>query len=216
MDVYFDSSFPTLSVQELSGSEIILRRWKGNDPIYWSTYVALSGNGISGIEDFNGKVLAFEEPHSTSGFVLPAGTLIQRGFTLRELDSPEANVGLDAIGYVFVQDEKNTFESLLQGVVAAGGVSNQDYDELPDELKQQIMSLDRTVTVPRQLVSVRPGLEPGLVSKLSELLIGLEDTVEGQELLLSLKKTKRFDALPEESRAVLTELKVLMDLVARK
>ena len=37
VDVYFDSSFPTLAVQKLSGSEIILRRWNQADPTYWST-----------------------------------------------------------------------------------------------------------------------------------------------------------------------------------
>ena len=41
VDVYFDSSFPTLAAQELPGPEIILRRWKQADPTYGSTYVAL-------------------------------------------------------------------------------------------------------------------------------------------------------------------------------
>ena len=67
VDIYFDSAFPTLAVQELSGSQIIGRRWKQEDPTYWSTYVALRDNGIGGVEDFAGRVLAFEEPYSTSG-----------------------------------------------------------------------------------------------------------------------------------------------------
>ena len=90
VDIFFDSPFPTLAVQDLSGSEIILRRWKGGIPTYWSTYVSLRGGGISGVEDFAGKVMAFEKPHSSSGFVLPAGTLIERGYTLVEVDGPDA------------------------------------------------------------------------------------------------------------------------------
>ena len=215
VDVYFDSSFPTLSVQELSGSEVILRRWKKGEHSYWSTFVALSGNGISSVNDFAGKVLAFEESHSTSGFVLPAGTLIQRGFTLREVVSPETPVAADVVGYVFTQDEKSTFEYLSQGVVAGGGVSNKDYEKLPEELKRTIMSLDRTVTVPRQLVSVRPGLNAALVARISELLIGLEDTDEGRVILKGLKSTKRFDALPPNASVALAELTELMHLVAQ-
>ena len=81
VDIYFDSPFPTLTVQELSGSTVIARRWKEGDPIYWSLYIARRDSGITGLDGFLGKVVAFEKTHSTSGFILPAGTLIQRGFT---------------------------------------------------------------------------------------------------------------------------------------
>ena len=36
VDFYFDSPFPALTVQEKSGSEVILRRWKEGDPTYWA------------------------------------------------------------------------------------------------------------------------------------------------------------------------------------
>lgn len=58
LDIYFDSAFPTLAVQELSGSQVIARRWKDGDPTYWSTYVTLRDNGITSVDDFLGKVLA--------------------------------------------------------------------------------------------------------------------------------------------------------------
>ena len=51
VDVYFDSSFPTLAAQDLSGSEIILRRWKQADPTYCSSYVALR-QWVTAVEDF--------------------------------------------------------------------------------------------------------------------------------------------------------------------
>ena len=215
IDFYFDSAFPTLAVQELSGSEVILRRWKGSEPIYWSTYIALKDNGVSGVEDFIGKVMAFEEPHSTSGFVLPAGTLIQRGFTLREVEELGAHVAPDEIGYFFTRDEQNTVELILQRRVVGGGVSNQDYDKIPDKIKQQLIVFDQTVAVPRQLVSARPGLDPGVVDRVRELLIGLEQTDEGQQILTNLKKTRKFDPLPDDSEAALSELGKLMKLVAR-
>ena len=76
VDVYFDSAFPALAVQELSGSRFILRRSKEGVSTYWSTYVTLKNTDIGSAEDFLGKIIAFEEPRSTSGFVLPAGTLV--------------------------------------------------------------------------------------------------------------------------------------------
>lgn len=214
VDVYFDSAFPALAVQELSGSQVVLRRWKGTDPAYWSTYVALRDSGIEGVEDFVGKVVAFEEPHSTSGFILPAGTLIQRGLALEEVESPQAGPAPDVIRYFFAQDERNTFELVLQGWVAGGGVSNQDYEELPADVKQKIIAFDATITVPRQLVTVSRGLDPKVVGEIVDALMALEETEPGRELLESLKSTKRFDPLPEGSDETLSELRHLMELVA--
>ena len=214
VDIYTDSAYPVLAVQTLAEVEIILRRWKDEDPTYWSTFIALRDSGIASVDDFLGRVVAFEEPQSTSGFVLPAGTLIQRGFKLREVESVDAQVGPDEIGYVFSGDEENTVEMVLQGKVAGGGVSNQDYAELTPELVQSIAAFDETIAVPRQLVAVRPGLDGELAAKVSELLIGLDRTDEGREIMDGMKKTKKFDPLPEDTGLVLEKLTVLMDLVA--
>ena len=166
VDIYFDSPFPALAVQKQVGSQIILRRWKEGTPTYWSLYVASKELGIASAEEFRGKVIAFEEPRSTSGFLLPASTLIQRGFTLTEVSGPSASVAPAEIGYVFSRDEENTIEMVLSGHVAGGGISNGDYDELPPELMERLTTFGRTISVPRQLVSVRPGLDPALVTQL--------------------------------------------------
>ena len=215
VDVYFDSAFPTLAVQDLAGSDIILRRWKGGVVEYWGTYVALRSSGIIKVEDLVGKVIAFEEPRSTSGFVLPAGTLVQRGFNLKEVDAPDANVGSDEIGYVFSRDEENTFEMVMQATVAGGAVSSDDYEELSAGMKDRIIAFDWTITVPRQLVSVRPALDRRIVDKIRELLITLDQTEQGRQILEGLKNTKKFDVLPADAEAALEGTRRLMELVAK-
>ena len=47
VDIYFDSAFPTLAVQQQSGSEIILRRWK--DGVVERSGSGNLNRGISGI-----------------------------------------------------------------------------------------------------------------------------------------------------------------------
>ena len=214
VDIYFDSAFPALATQELSGSEIILRRWKGGVMEYWSSFIAKKGSGIASMEDFRGKVIAFEEPRSTSGFVLPAGTLIQRGFILTEVSGPGAQVGDDEIGYFFSGDEENTVELVIRSEADGGGISNQDYQELPGEYMDQLVLFDRTITVPRQLVSVRPGLAPELVARIQMLLIDLDQNEEGLALLDGLKHTKKFDLLPVDTEDSLDQLRELMILVS--
>ncbi len=213
VDVYFDSAFPTMNVQQLADTEIVLRRWKDEAPAYWSVYIARQDAGINGVEDFIGKVLAFEKPHSTSGFVLPGGTLVQRGFTLKQVSSADEAIPPHEIGYLFSRDEENSIEMVLQGVVAGAGLSNQDYEELPDEIKGELVVFDRTIEVPRQLVSVRPGLQRELVDEIVGLLTGLNETDEGRQVLEALKKTTKFDALPADAHQSLGELKHLIDLL---
>lgn len=206
VDVYFDSPYPTLAVRELSGSQIILRRWKGGVPEYWSIFVARRDSGLSKASDLKGKILAVEEPYSTSGFLLPVGTLVQRGLDLKVVASFDAPVEAGQIGYYFTGDEENTVEMVLQGRVAAGALSNEDYDDLSPELMEKLVTFDRTSTVPRQLVSVRPGLADERVGRLRELLTGLDQTETGRQLLAGLKKTSKFDVVPAEAAASLTEL----------
>lgn len=214
VDLYIDSPFPSLRVQELVSTRIIARRWKSGDAEYWSVFVALPGSGVESVEDFVGKIVAFEKPHSTSGFVLPAGTLIQRGFTLSEVTGPEATVESDQIGYYFTKNEQNTFVALLRGQVAGAGVSNQDYADLPEEFRQQIVLIDRTRSVPRQLVSVRQELDQDMMNKITELLIGLDQTEDGRQLLAGLKMTTKFDLLPQESMDALDNFGKIIGLVS--
>ena len=73
-------------------------------------------------------------------------------------------------------------------------------------MKEKLVTFDRTITVPRQLVSVRPGLDLALVTKIRELLIALNRTQEGRQLLEGLRKTKKFDELPPQSESALTSV----------
>ena len=54
------------------------------------------------------------------------------------------------------------------------------------------------------------------MGKVRELLIGLDSTDEGREILEGLKKTKKFDPLPADSLSAMTDLIQLMRLVAKK
>ena len=214
VDIYFDSAFPTLEVQDQASTRVIARRWKDGDPSYWSAFIAREGSGIDGVEDFAGKLVAFENPHSTSGFLLPAGTLAQRGLRLRQVADPDARVAADEVGYLFSKEDEHTVDLVLQGKVAGGAVSNEDFFEQSLEVQGRLVMFDRTMAVPRQLVSVGPGLSRELSDRIVELLVGLEATEEGRAILNRLKNTRRFDNPPPETAASLVELDSLMDLLS--
>ena len=214
VDIYIDSPFPTLRVQEISDSQVILRRWKGGDPTYWSFIFANKSSGITNLKDLPGRIIAVEDPYSTSGFLLPMATLRQQGFSLQEVSSDLQDVEPDQIGYLFTTNERNSVSMLLQGRVAAAAISNQDYYALSDEIKQELVTLISTTAVPRQLVSVQPNIDPHLMYNISEILTAMDEDELGAQILFDFKETRRFDALPPESEQALEDLKLLMKTIS--
>ena len=158
-------------------------------------------------------MIVFEEPLSTSGFVLPAGTLLQGGFKVTPYDDPADEVAADEIGYTFSRDDENSLRWVQQGLVSAGATSNQDYDELSEEIKSDLVIVDRTIDVPRQFVSAGPGLDPEMIDKVKSLLMDLDKSEEGREILANLKNTLKFDEIHAGTEDSLRELKDLISQV---
>jgi len=79
------------------------------------------------------------------------------------------------IGLFFTGSEQNVFDAVLRGLATAGATSDQELAGLPDALRDQLRIFAHTVEVPRALVAARQGLDPALVSRIKELLLGITD-----------------------------------------
>lgn len=86
--------------------------------------------------------------------------MIEKGFELSEVGGPEGVLKPDAVNYFFSRDEENRIELVITGKAPAGAISNQEYEQLPEPVRDQLRVIWRTVSVPRQLVSTRVDLEP--------------------------------------------------------
>ena len=123
--------------------------------------------------DLLGKVVAFEDSHPTEGFLLPAGTLVDRGFQILVVSRARERVTPDDIGYFFTLDEENTFELTFRGEVSGGAVSKEDFldfTHVDKKLKAQLMGVDHTVRVPLQFVSGRADLDADIMETIIDLL----------------------------------------------
>jgi phosphonate transport system substrate-binding protein len=209
-DLMFDSPYPTLAVGELSGSKVLLRRWKGGKPSYRSLVVVRADSPITSAKELRGKVIAFEDSYSTSGYFLPAVSLQRLGLTLRELPNPRAKVSTGEVGYVFSEAYANSLTWLLHGRADAAGVGEHDYERFLVRETERMRIVLETPHVPRNLVGVRGDLAPALVARIRSLLVELDRTHEGKVLLESLDRTTRFDALPPEAEQALESIRRLM------
>lgn len=214
-DLMFDSPYPTLAVGQLAGSKVLLRRWKGGKASYRSLVVTRAQGPVASAADLRGRVIAFEDGYSTSGYFLPAATLQRAGFALRELGSPGARPKAQEIGYVFSDGYANSLAWLLHGRADAAGVGEHDYERFLARETAQLRIVMETPAVPRNLVSARRDLAPGMVARIVELLLELERTDEGKPLLKALERTTRFDKLTAEDEKTLAAMRSMMKEATR-
>lgn len=202
VDLFHDSVVPTLVLSKRAGSVAILRQWKYGEADYKGLIVVKKNSGIDSLADLKGKVIAFEEPHSTSATVLPRMLLEEKKFKLIQMKTP-GTVKPDAIGYVYGSDG-NSVNVLITGRADAATTIHREFDRLKPEIRDSLKVLDSTVTVPRNLLAVRRDLDPKLLKELKEVLLNMDKDAEGQGVLKRSQNTTKFDEIPAGS---MTQLK---------
>jgi phosphonate transport system substrate-binding protein len=175
VDLLFDSPHPVLTVKSAVGGRILLQRDVLGRSEYASVFVCDADRKELELGGLDGRVVALQEPHSTSGFLLPAIELARTGFELREVPPEQTGVGAGEVGYYLTRDEENTLEAVISGRALAGAVSGQDLDQLPEDLRRRLRVFHRTSPAPRQLVLARSDLDAARVERVREILLALDD-----------------------------------------
>lgn len=207
VDLYFDSPYPALIVSEASDSKVILSRWKGGVSSYESIIIALRNQGIKEINDLRGKTIAFEENFSTSGYRLPYSYLKQQGLTLIEKQSESQ----EQTTYIFSGNDNNSLQWLVSGRVDAMAMGSVDFQQLPEEIRQQFIIIGKTKSVPRHMVVVSPTLSQNKITRLKTILLQMNKTDSGQEILEQFEKTTKFAELPENQVDIFQEIRPIIN-----
>jgi phosphonate transport system substrate-binding protein len=214
--LYFDSLYPGMIVSDGSGANLILRRWKSGVEQYHTVFFTLADSGITALDDLKGKMIAFEESVSTSGFMMPLAFMIDAGLTVVEKDATDATVAADEVGYVFSNGDDNTVQWVISGRVAAGTVDNQTYLEIPEENRQDFTIVAETSDIPRQVVVAQPDISPEMLDAIKTLLINMDETDEGKAVLEAFSETVQFDDFPEGAETALTQMRGWFEVVQGK
>lgn len=205
VDVFVDSPLVSLAVKARSGSRLVARRWKKGVAEYHSVVFVRRDSGIRSLEDLKGKVIAFEEAFSSSGYILPRHTLATKGVQFSELSGPRAARPGAAAGYVFSGDDENTIEWVLRGVVDAGAMSLNGLRKRAGDDFASLEILYETKSIPRHVVSVSPAASAGLSDALLAALASMHLSDEGRRVLDGFERTTKFDAIPEPTREMLEQ-----------
>jgi len=198
VDLYIDSLFPSLAVSHLCGSKLLLRRWKMGKSEYQSVVFTRKDSGIARLEDLKGKLVAFEEPFSSTGYFFPKVDLLKKGFRLAPKRQGSEPVKTDEVGYIFSHGDTNTLFWVLNGMVAAGAVDDQKYFMFAKN-RDSLRIIHESVSFPRQLVSYRADFPAKLVARVKELLLNMHKSEEGEKALREFESTTKFDEIPVQA-----------------
>ncbi|MDJ0597024.1 MAG: phosphate/phosphite/phosphonate ABC transporter substrate-binding protein [Pleurocapsa sp. MO_226.B13] len=196
VDLYIDSPYPAMLAINNAGAKPILRRWKKGSAEYYSLIFTMSDRNINSLSDLKGKIIAFDDPFSTTGYMLPLAKLVESGLNPLEKSLPNTLVPDNAVGYVFSYEDENSIEWLLSGKVAAAAMDNQSFDKLSAEIKEKAIVLVETEKIARNLVMVRGDLPPDQIDAISSILLEMDRTAEGKAVLEKFAQTTKFEQFP--------------------
>ncbi|VVB97643.1 ABC transporter, phosphonate, periplasmic substrate-binding protein [uncultured archaeon] len=192
LDLFVESPLTTTVIANKSGSVPFLRRWKDGIEKYHSVFIVRKNSSISTVDDLKGKNVVFEDPASTSGYLLPKAYLRQKGYSLN------LSTGENNIGYVFSGSDDNTPLWVIEGKADAGVISDIDYEKLPDIQKSQLRIIDSTIDLPRHVVSRRSDLDPVMAGKIRQILLDMDKDPGGIVIMNDFEKTKKYDEITQD------------------
>lgn len=218
IDIVVDSVYPTMVMVDQAGVKPILRRWKSGTEQYYTVLFARNDANIQSVQDLRGKMVALEEPTSTSGYMLPKAYLISAGLNLTEKPSAEAPVASNEVGYVFTRPDNDVdiIQWVLSGKTPAGAVNSATFDSFSAESKKSLVVLGKTEIVARHVVSVRADLDVKAVDALKQILLQMDSSADGKAVLKSFENTTKFDAFPAGIETTLSRMRELFALTSAK
>ena len=199
VDIYFDSLYPAMIVNQQSGAEPILRRWKKGEAEYNTIFFAREDSGITSLADLQGKMIGFEAPESTSGYFLPMVYLLKAGLNPVEKQQETDTAAAAEVGYIFTGEDENTIQWVGSRKLAAGAIDSYSFSRIPLESRAELIILAETETVARQVAVMAADIDPKLGAAIKQLLLELDETATGEEILTKFEETDQFDQLPPES-----------------
>lgn len=209
-DVAALNTFGYVLAHDKYGAEAKLTVLRHGSDTYQSQFIVKAGSSIKKIEDLVGKKIAYVEPASTSGYLLPVKTLKEKGIEPKET--------------VFAGKHDNVVSMVYQGQVDAGATfysppSKDDkgvevmedarrlvLTQYPDvESKVVILSLSESIK--NDPVVFRKDMPEEMKTKIVDAMLAFVSTKEGQDAFKAIygvtEVKKSTDADYEPARAML-------------
>lgn len=179
VDVAFVCSLPYILGKSRSGMELLVVPITKGKPLYYSYAIVARDSLAKSIEDLRGKLYAYPDPLSNSGYLYPRYRLIRAGF------SP------DDFFNKWIQTHSHTasIEAVSDGFVDGANVDSYIYDLmsiLRPALTEKTKIIERSPPFGFPPVVVRSDLPAEMKRKLKALFLTLHEDARGNAILLDM------------------------------
>ncbi|KAB2330706.1 phosphate/phosphite/phosphonate ABC transporter substrate-binding protein [Bacillus mesophilum] len=191
VQIGFIPAFAYVLANEQYGVDVQLKSVRYGSGTYKAQYVVRADSGIESLEDLEGKIWAYPDAASTSGFLFPASQLMGEF----DIDSAEAlqteffSESIAAGGhdtaaiavYEGDADVATTFDDVR-------GDLTEEYPDIEEELKV----LGYTSDIPNDTISTVKELDEELVTKINEIFLSFN---EDEEMIKIMNEVYSWDAI---------------------
>jgi phosphonate transport system substrate-binding protein len=158
---------------------------RAEDEKFTSIFIVPVGSSVKSLAELKGKTMAFGSPSSTSGHLMPRYFLMQAGL----------NVDKDLKNIAFSGAHDATVAFVASGKAEAGVLNASVWEKLiesqnPNALKAKVLA----VTPPFYDYNwtVRGGLEPATVKKISDAFLKLDANNPNYKELMDLQRASKY------------------------
>lgn len=207
VDLVSETPFGVVELVEAGVADPLLREWRKGAPRYSTVFFTRrDATGIEDLADLKGRVVAFEDPGSTSAFLVPYAALRRAGLRPARLDSPRDPVPPGTVGYAFAGDEQSISAWVARGLADAGAFSDSDWrneEDVPRAMRRSLRIFHRTEPVIRSLMVVRRDLPAARRRALAAALLNAHEDAEGRRVLAAASGVTRYEPLGPAAMAEL-------------
>lgn len=160
---------------------------RAEDEKFTSKFIVPIDSPVKTLAELRGKNFAFGSPSSTSGHLMPRHFLLQGGI------NPERD--FNKLAFSGAHDATVAF--VASGRAEAGVLNASVYDKLVDKGDANVKRVKVLATTPPYYDynwTVRPGLDPALVKKLTDAFLKLDPANPAHKPLMDLQRASKFVA----------------------
>jgi phosphonate transport system substrate-binding protein len=189
IDFAFLPPFSFVKAEEIAGAQVLMKAVRKGKSVFYSGIIVRSDKGYNKIEDLKGKNIAWSDPASASGYIIPMAALI----TKKKID-PDKFFGKQ----VFAGAHDSIVLSVLNGTVDAGATFVNDQKGLDgswhqflktDEDKKKIKMIFVSDAIPGDTMATSKKFakeHKDIVDKTVKLLTEMSKNDEGRAILKAL------------------------------
>ncbi|MFN2376368.1 MAG: phosphate/phosphite/phosphonate ABC transporter substrate-binding protein [Candidatus Binatia bacterium] len=198
VDLVSETPLSAVHFVKEGGAAILLRERRGGRASYSSVVFARADSAVRSLADLRGRRIAFEDPGSTTAFLLPLAAIRRGGGRAVPLESAAAAAPEDAAGYFFVRSEASILTAVLRRLADAGAVSDDDWRSFRSKqpgAAAELKLIHESEKVPRAFLLGGPALTAAQRESLRTILLGMQEDGPGSAVLQRYQDVDGFDAL---------------------